>query len=127
MFTKCQIIHIDTLKPNSVESSSLLLNLLTSLIVYHAEKRISDHAYNLSDVYCNLRNINLQLDHPVSQEALMLVGTPEYFSISQPIQQFVGGIIDSFYLVKQSDPTKQLNIGIALLTRHNLAITYDVF
>jgi len=125
MFTKCQLLHLEKLKPKTVEESTLLLSTLELSVVFFVLKSINNNSYSLSDIYCNRKRISEQRD--LLPDNNKYINEPEMFSVNQLIQKFVGDLLDSYNIVKLSNPTHQLNIEISLLTRHNVAISYDLF
>jgi len=125
MFTKCQLLHLEKLKPKTVEESTLLLFTLELSVVFFVLKSINNNSYSLSDIYCNRKRISEQRD--LLPDNNKYINEPEMFSVNQLIQKFVGDLLDSYNIVKLSNPTHQLNIEISLLTRHNVAISYDLF
>lgn len=125
MFTKCQLLHLEKLKPKTVEESTLLLSTLELSVVFFVLKSINNNSYSLSDIYCNRKRITEQRD--LLPDNNKCINEPEMFSVNQLIQKFVGDLLDSYNIVRLSNPTHQLNIEISLLTRHNVAISYDLF
>lgn len=125
MFTKCQLLHIDRLKPESVSDLDLLLSTLETSVVFFILKSVTNNAYDISEIYCNRKPATHQRE--ITADYNKFATNPEMFTVNQAIALFVGNIIDSYYIAKQSDPTRMLNIEISLLTRHNIAISYDLF
>ena len=125
MYSKCQLVHLDKIKPESVEESHVLLQTLEVAVKFYLHKLIVDRAYRINNAYCNRKSIDYQSDSVV--EVNKYLDTPEMVNLTSFILQFVSDVLDVFYIYQKTNHSSQLNIELSLLSRHNLAISYEIF
>ena len=125
MFTKCQLIHLDNLKPKNVEEMDILLASLEVSVVFFVLKSITNNAYDIGNIYCNRKLIGEQRDVLLNNSRF--TNDPEMFDVNKTLMQFINELIDTYYILKKTNQTQQVNIEISLLTRHNISIACDLF
>lgn len=124
MFCKTQLFHLNQLKPETIQEADGLHALIECTVSYLLRKSLLQSAYTISSIYCNRRNINSTMEIfpqiAPHKEA-------EYRQLVISLEQFIEGLVDSYYLLTVKKPNSILNLECSLVNRNTVAVSFDLY
>lgn len=126
MLSKTQLFHLNKLRPTSVMESNILLALFEFAVRHYAIKVGLTNLTDLSEVYCNRKDINYQ-ETNVFYGSRDSESEAEFRYIHRAIEQTMETIVDAYYIGSKSKRYTQLNIECSILNQNNVAISFDFY